>query len=73
MPNSRWKLSPKWLYQKFFRQFFNFLKCCIFITVSAAYTGELGTGHFLRYKWKSGLTGDFYFINEFLGFKKPPL
>ena len=25
-------------------------------TVSAAYTGELGTGHFLRYKRKSGLS-----------------
>ena len=36
-------------------------------------TGELGTGNFLRYERKSGLTGDFYFINEFLGFKKPPL
>ena len=42
-------------------------------TVSAAYTGELGNGHFLRYKRKSGLTGDFYLINEFLGFKKPLL
>ena len=31
------------------------------ITVSAAYTGELGTGHFLRYKRKSALTRDFYF------------
>ena len=38
-------------------------------TVSAAYTGELGTGHFLRYKRKSVLTGDFYFKNGFWGFK----
>ena len=37
--------------------------------VSAAYTGELGTGHFLQYKRKSGLTGDFYFKNGFWGFK----
>ena len=39
------------------------------ITVSAAYTGELGTGHFLRYKRKSALTGDFYFKIRFWGFK----
>ena len=38
-------------------------------TVSAAYTGELGTGHFLRYKRKSALTGDFYFKIRFWGFK----
>ena len=38
-------------------------------TVTAAYTGELGTGHFLRYKRKSALTGDFYFKIRFWGFK----
>ena len=38
-------------------------------TVSAVYTGELGTGHFLRYKRKSALTGDFYFKIRFWGFK----
>ena len=42
-----------------------YLQC----TVSAAYTEELGTGHFLRYKRKSALTGDFYFKNRFWGFK----
>ena len=31
-------------------------------TVAAAYTGELGTGHFLRYNRKSTLTDEFYFI-----------
>ena len=40
------------------------------ITVSAAYTGELGTGHFLRYKRKSDFSGNFYFKNRFWGFKK---
>ena len=39
-------------------------------TVTATYTGELGTGHFLRYKRKSALTGDFYFKIRFWGFKK---
>ena len=39
------------------------------ITVTAVYTGELGTGHFLRYKRKSALTGYFYFKIRFWGFK----
>ena len=38
-------------------------------TVSAAYTGELGTGRFLRYKRKYALYGEFYFKNRFWGFK----
>ena len=32
------------------------LSQCHYCTVPAAYTGELGTGHFLRYKRKSGLS-----------------